>query len=332
MMRKVSKAPPRLADRPGLFSFDAAVRLLLLRRRKRRVSDAIVLRAAANLAYPAADVVGVVVGRGLPELVVGIPGLAGANGPLPWHYSGTIRDGGRRLRALIDLLSSRFLAALAEAGIKYRLDRAVETARIESGTGRSQHEIALLAAAGFADVDLDSLVPQGALPLLAYARLFAQQPRTTAGMAALAGDWLGVPVRVVEFTGRWVAIAPDQRTRLPRGRRPGAYTRLGLDAAVGERIFDAQSRLTLRLGPLTWPDFCALLPGGERLAQLKTLTRAYLGLSQGFDVQPVLAAAQVPMLRLSASASPGPRLSRTTWLCVSHAKRRRDADDALFAG
>ena len=326
-----AEPPTGLAGQPRRFSFDAAVRLLLLLRRRRRVNEAMVLRADASLAYPAADVLAAELDRPVPELKLGIPGLAGAGGPLPWHYSGLIRNGGARLRVLIDLLAQRMLGAFAEAGIKYRLDRAVETALLEPKAGPSQHEVALLAAAGFAGMDLDRLLPFGRNPILYYAGLFAQRPRTTAGLAALLRDWLGAPVEVVEFTGGWLAIEPGQQTRLPLGPRPGSFARLGHDAAIGRRTFDAQSRLTLRLGPLSWPAYCALLPGGIGWRDLVALARAYLGLTIGLSVQPVLAGESIPRLRLQARAVPGPLLGRTAWLDVPPAWRRRDGDEACFA-
>ena len=267
----------------------------------------------------------------VPELRLGIPGLAGAGGPLPWHYSGLIRNGGTRLRALIDLLAQRMLAAFAEAGIKYRLDRAVETALLEPKAGPSQHEVALLAAAGFAGMDLDRLLPFGRDPILYYAGLFAQRPRTSAGLAALAGDWLGVPVEVVEFTGGWLPVEPDQQTRLRQGRRPGVFDRLGHDAAIGSRIFDAQSRLTLRVGPLSWPAYCRLLPGGTAFRDLIALARAYLGLTIGLSVRPVLAGNSIPPLRLANGERPGPLLGRTSWLGVPLGRSRRDGDEACFS-
>ena len=105
-------------------------------------------------------------------------------------------------------------------------------------------------------------------------------------------------VEVVEFAGAWLPLPPDQRTRLSVN---GAWCRLGVDAAAGVRAWDPQARIILRIGPLDLKGFQRLLPDRVALHRLVSLVRAYVGFELGFAINPVLAAREVPPLRLDAT-------------------------------
>ena len=103
---------------------------------------------------------------------------------------------------------------------------------------------------------------------------------------------------MVEFAGAWLSLPPDQRTRLSAN---GAWCRLGVDAAAGVRAWDPQARIILRIGPLDLKGFQRLLPDRVALHRLVSLVRAYVGFELGFAINPVLAAREVPPLRLDAT-------------------------------
>jgi type VI secretion system protein ImpH len=100
------------------------------------------------------------------------------------------------------------------------------------------------------------------------------------------------------------------------------------------RAWDAQARIILRIGPLDYASFAALLPDHKGLQRLVSLVRAFLGYETAFAVNPVLAGPEVPPLRLDPAADPAPRLGWNTWM-PSPAPAvagiaPRDADDAVF--
>jgi type VI secretion system protein ImpH len=105
-----------------------------------------------------------------------------------------------------------------------------------------------------------------------------------------------------------------------------------MDAAIGVRAWDPQARFVLRVGPLDRAGFERLLPDRLALHKLVSLTRAYVGFELGFAVNPVLAAREVPPLRLDSQAEPPPRLAWNTWLPGPPGSilRRGDAADAVF--
>ena len=295
----------QLVAEPTRFALDAAMRLLLMLARTGDAARAAAFVTRAGLAYPPGDVLRVDLATVPARVEAGVLGLTGVSGVLPWFYAEHVMQGRRdrspALHAFLDMLGQRMMAGLAQAGTKYRLDRAVETARIGGHPGQSTHEEALLALAGFAGDGLVDRLAFGRATLLHYAGVFALRPRSASRLVGLVSDWLGLPVRVVEFTGGWLPVALDQRSRMPSAPGLGKFNALGVDTAIGAWAWDPQGRITLVVGPLDRATFESLLPNRPVLQQLVALVRAYLGFEVGFAVNLVLKGDQVP----TAQVGPG---------------------------
>ena len=325
---------------PRRFRFDAAIRILARAAAEPDPAAAVRFRSAPGLAYPAAEVVAVEPPQnGRPAaLTTAAIGLTGAAGMLPRLYTETLtrtlRGRSRALHDFLDLLSHRIVAMFAGAGIKYRLSRSAETAALAGRPDDDKIAEALLAFTGFATPQLVSRLAVGAEPLLHYSGFFAGRPRSAERLEAMVSDWLGRKVEIVQFAGAWLPLPPDQRSALARGGHPGAWNRLGVDAAAGVRAWDSQARIILRIGPLDYRSFAALLPDRPGLQRLVSLVRAFLGYETGFAINPVLAAAEVPPLSLAPEADPAPRLGWNTWMPAPAPPvagiPRRDADEAVF--
>ena len=323
-----------LGAEPRRFRFDAAVRILSRSRASQDPADAMRFHSPSGLIYPPSDVLEVrQPPDALPEVTVGLMGLTGPSGVLPRYYSETVthtlRARSTALRDFLDLMAHRFVAFFARSGIKYRPARVAEVAGQSGAPAKDPIAQALLALTGFGTPHLTDRLAAGTEPLLHYAGLFAMRPRSADRLEALISDWLGMHVEVVEFAGAWLPLPPDQRTRLAAG---GAWCRLGVDAAAGVRAWDPQARIILRIGPLDLKGFQRLLPDRAALHRLVSLVRAYVGFELGFAINPVLAAREVPPLRLDATAEPPPRLGWNTWIPgpAGGVNIRADAADAVF--
>ena len=325
-----------LLDEPARFSFDAALSVLMRASGRGDPGSAVRHEAALGLAFVPSDVLAIrrsddggFIAR------TGLLGLTGPAGVLPRPYTelaiSEARNRSSALGQFLDLLAQRPAAQFAAAGVKYRPARSAEAAAV-GGAGATvspQDGIrdALLALVGYADPDLQARARPGLEPLLFYSGAFSARPRSVDRLGSLLSEWLGRPVAVEQFTGGWLELGQDQMTMLPRAGG-GRFNRLGVDAAIGARAWDIQSRITLRIGPLDLEEFNALLPGGALLERLAALARAYLGAATGFAVNPVLAARAVPAPTLGPDAPC--RLGWTGWLPVSGG-RRRDAAEATFS-
>lgn len=324
----------RLTKEPERFSFDAAIRLLCADRGTADPAEAARFHAPHGLSYPPGDVLRLDRGRGdgPPSLTVGLIGLTGPAGVLPRHYSEAVvqqvRARARSLPDFLDMLAHRLVAQFAEAGTKYRPHRAADMAALADPPGPGPVAGVLLALSGHGTPHLAERVAAGADPLMHYAGLFATRPRSAERLRALVSDWLGQAVEVEQFAGAWLALPPDQRTQLPVGIGSGQHARLGMDATIGVRAWDASARVVLRLGPLAADEFDRLLPDRPALARLVSLIRAFLGYETGFAVNPVIAAEAIAPLRLDAKADPAPRLGWNTWLPA--ADRQSHGTEALF--
>lgn len=349
----------RLMADPDRFGFDAAVRVLLHAAGNADPAVELRFRSVAGLAYPAAEVLGVAqTPKGVPpDVIVSVMELTGPSGVLPRSYTETLnatfrardRTPGKSVSAarssalhnFLDMLSHRMVAHFARAGTKYRPSRMAEMSGL-AGKGDDPLSDALLSLTGYATPHLADRMAAGTAPLMHYAGLFAAHPRSADRLQSLVSDWLGRPVDVRQFAGAWLALPPDQRTRLAGGGVAGQFDRLGRsaasdpvdddrdDAAIGVRAWDIQAGVVLRIGPLDRGGFNALLPDRPALGRLVALVRAYLGFATSFAINLVVAAAEVPPLQLCATADPPPRLGWTTWLNAPAGTRRKDAADAVF--
>jgi type VI secretion system protein ImpH len=173
-------------------------------------------------------------------------------------------------------------------------------------------------------------------PKLYFTGRLAHAVRSADGLQAWIADYFGVPTRIEESVCDWITMSQESRTLLVRAviakaRGGGA---LGRGAVAGERIWDAQHKFRVVLGPLKRAQFNEFLPGGAALPKLLALVRHYLGFEFEWDLRLVLQRDEVPALTLggvSASETLGSadgRLGRTAWL--NRYRRGRDADDLLL--
>lgn len=261
--------------------------------------------------------------RGVPRLGVRFFGLYGPHGPMPLHFTEHVRE---RLRFRGDATAARFLdifhhrllaffyRAWAQAQPTVQHDRPAED-RFAGWLGAACGEPAL---------------PPGACVLPASARLFragllGARSRHPEGLAKLLAGHFGVPVAIETHVAQWLALEPEDRTRLgfarsrPEPRRGSGQ--LGVDAAGGSKLRDRQYKFRIALGPLTLDRYEAFLPGGSAWHALAEWVRLYTGLDLRWDVELALAGGHVPPPRLGRPL----RLGVATWIGrVDRPHDRRD--------
>ena len=249
-------------------------------------------------------------------------GLLGPEGPLPihitrwvldrlaqrWHAGGDGAIADTTFADFADLLQHRLIALHYRAWADSRPE--VEAERPDQGRiGALISALAGFGLPGVAD-------PHGPVRRR-HAAALAHQVEGPERLTRLLADALAVPVALGEFAPHWLAIPPPLQTRLGT-----AHAALGRGAALGPRGFQRQTRIELRLGPLTRPQFDALLPGSHQLAALRTAARHMVGAGLRTDLRLVLARDHVPAARLGQS-----RLARTAWL---PRRKPRDAGDLVL--
>jgi type VI secretion system protein ImpH len=252
-------------------------------------------------------------------------GFLGPNGPLPIHLTEYVRErilhhGDATLARFLDTLLHRFglffYRAWARAQPVVGLDRPRDSA-----IGR--YLGALFGVVEKSTCNRDAL---GDFPKLYFAGRLARSVRDADGLEAWLSLQFGVPVRVEQFSGHWMALGDAERSRLTRHGQAA----LGRGAVLGRSVWDVQHKFRIVIGPLRWQRFTALLPGDAPLDQLQALVRQYVGFEFNWDLRLILQREDVPSWRLGSERNVG-KLGRTAWLNGSRSYRRlRDADDLIM--
>jgi type VI secretion system protein ImpH len=327
----------RLFREPHRFDFFQAVRLLEQLERQRAdgrypvgqdrppAQEVVRFRALPALSFPAAAVSQLrqpdgPAGAGRPaEMLVTFMGLTGPSGVLPQHYTTLLLQRLRlkdtSLRDFLDLFNHRLISLFYRAWEKYRFPVAHERARRDPGGAPDLFTHCLSCLVGMGTAGLRGRLAVDDDALLLYGGFFAHFPRPAVCLERLLADHFQMPVAAEQFEGQWLCLTEDDSTRLAGPDCPqGRNTQLGLDAVAGDRIWDVQSKIRLRVGRLRYGQFRRLLPAGADWPAFVHLTRAYLGPGLDFQVQLVLAALEVPWCQLAADGEQGFRLGWDTWV------------------
>lgn len=218
------------------------------------------------------------------EITPAFMGLLGGSGALPNFYTELFaqRESQHKdpaARAFLDIFQQRAATLLYQAWRKQRLALRYEQDR------RKHFTPLLLSLAGLGQQALRRELrdDKGGLSddsLAHFAGRLQQRPVSAATLQQVLQSYFGVPVEVEQFVGRWYSLGPAQQTQL--GMQSCG---LGLNALVGERVWQRDQRVRLTLGPLTRAQLQHFLPGHAGAATLQHWLRELTGLRLEYDVR-----------------------------------------------
>ncbi|MDX2039568.1 MAG: type VI secretion system baseplate subunit TssG [Isosphaeraceae bacterium] len=367
-------SPPSIEDRlfrePFSFDFFQAVRMLeKLRpdavpvgRGGPPKNEVVRFRAQVSTAFPPSAVHDLAKPGGstpVPVMTIAFFGVTGPNGILPRHYTELLLKIAREskgaekyaLRDWYDLFNHRLSSLFYRAWEKYRFwipfergeGRRIEPdaftrsllalVGIEPPSLRGRLQLVEVAAADeHRDESRRVLTRIDDFSLLYYGGLLAQRTRNASGLEAMLADYFGLPVQVVQFVGQWLMLEPENQSSLGSA---GANNRLGVDCVAGERVWDIQGKIRIRVGPLDFERFLDFVPNRADAARhnayfrIVQLTRFYVGPDLDFEIQPILRREDVPECRMTDDLAQRPLLGWNTW--IRSQPLDHDADDAVFA-
>jgi type VI secretion system protein ImpH len=357
----------RLFEEGYAFDFFQAVRVLEKLDPERRAvgragparSETVRFRAHLSLSFPPSAIYEVqepTPTLPVPAMIVTFMGLTGPSGVLPRHYTERLIrpdpeiKGPERwaLRDWLDMFNHRLVSLFYRAWEKYRFfipyergeyirpDADSFTRALFSIVGLGMRPLRnRLCVSSYKETAGQKreriLAKIDDFALLYYGGFLAHRPRCAVILQALLQDYYQMPIQVRQFQGQWLRLDQTNQSRL--GGADG-NNQMGVNLVAGDRVWDVQNKIRIRMGPLTHAQFDGFLPDRSAVPQRKAffllahLVRLYIGPELDFDVQLVLKAAEVPACRLSAGG--GAQLGWNTW-CFSRAMRR-DAEDAVFDG
>lgn len=320
----------QLLHAPQQFGFFQAVRLL-----ERWVGlDRVQFHNSVSLSFPASEIESLQAHWSSPE-VVGLTaqgaglgaaegvqrvdltpacmGLLGVSGALPlfyteWLSQAEVKGRNAAACAFLDVFSHRSVTLFYQAWCKHRLAlrHEQESVRHLASTGGAPapralvSEVLALSGMGLKGLRHRLGAERGGVSDEALAYFSGVLQQRTLPMAQLQGllsHYLGVPLRIEPFIGRWYAVPEGGRTVLGAGagavRREvgtrasakGAAGVLGRSALLGERVWQRNLCVRLVLGPLNHTLFLRFLPGGVGAQALRQWLGLLLGPALEVEVQ-----------------------------------------------
>jgi type VI secretion system protein ImpH len=317
---------------PYRFEFFQAVRLLQRMYPRRGVAgrfnnpgdEVARFGSVASVAFPASEIQSLDRTTAPAQMRVNFMGLTGPQGMLPLPYSALVVDRMREhdmsMRDFFDIFNHRAISLFYQAFEKYRFTIPYERGERD----RFSHHI--LALIGLATPGLqERLKPEG-LPddsLLFYSGLLSMHPRSAVSLRQVLLDYFRVPVEIEQFVGVWRPVEEESQCSLGEGV---TYSeRLGFGAVVGDEVWDQQSRIRIRLGPMTLDQYEDFLPGGEAFRRIRSIAGFFSGNEYDMELQLVLKRTDVPRCEL---AGKGPQLGWTSW--VKSAEFERDPGETIL--
>ena len=245
-------------------------------------------------------------------------GLYGPHGPLPLHLTEYVHDritNGRdtTLAAFTDIFHHRMLELFYRAWANVR-----PTVHFDR-PDRDQFSLYVSALVGLAGPALRNADEWPDRAKLYFSGTLSAETRTRAGLESLIGEYLNLPVRVQECVGEWLTIVASERMAL--GHLETAT--LGL-SVLGERVWSAQHKLRLVIGPVGIGDLLQYLPGSPSLSRLRAAVMNYLGFEYAWDLQFVVKRSRVPGVRLGQFG----HLGWSTWIAPTY--EGPDVDDVII--
>ena len=314
---------------PYRFEFFQAVRLLARMSPNRQVvgrfskphDEVVRFGAHAKVAFPASEIQALERRDDGPAAMrVNFMGLTGPLGVLPLPYSELLlerlrnRDTG--IGDFFDLFNHRIISLFYQAWEKYRFFVPYERGERDR---LSQHVLALLGL-GTPGLQDRQDVPDDSL--LFYSGLLSLHARSATGLRQLLADYFQVPVEIDQFVGAWYPVEPEAQCSMSETNSDSE--RLGFGAVVGDEIWDQQSRIRIRLGPLAMEQYLEYLPGGDAYRHVQAITKFFAKGEYDIELQLVLRREDVPPLELDA----GPQLGWTSW--VKSAAFTRDPSETVL--
>jgi len=323
----------RLEREPFCFEFFQAVRLLSRLLSDRQAvgrfhhpgTEVVRFSAHPTLSFPASEIQAFAWREDQPpHMSVNFMGLTGPVGVLPLYYTELVMERLRArdtsLRDFLDIFNHRSIALFYQAWEKYRFPIAYERGEPD------RFSQLLLSALGLGTRGLEKRQEVADESLMFYGGLVAQQPRSAVALERLLGDYFDVPVEVEQFVGAWYRLDEDTQTRMQDVE--DISEQLGGGAVIGDEVWDLQSRVRLKVGPLPLDRYLDFLPSGTAHAPLKAITRFFSGDEVDFEVQLILKREAVPPCALGAEGEDAPRLGWVTW--VKSAPMCQDPSDTIL--
>ncbi|MBN1980344.1 MAG: type VI secretion system baseplate subunit TssG [Chitinivibrionales bacterium] len=269
-------------------------------------SGRIALRSDISFGFPGSDIAAIETPDNGESVLfhISFMGLLGVSSPLPHYFSEFCifheDQGGTALADFLSMFNQRIYVLFYKAWQKY--------ASILRTFGSDITPI-------MEKMGLMGTISSHSGPywkqLLAYVGLFTGICRSAEGLRTILSDFFdSIPVSICQWVGHWSTI-----TNL---KKMGKDSVLGVNAMIGNQVYNRTSKFRIVLGPLKKTTFEQFLANSPNITILKTIVSQYLSIPLHFDIEvqlepmalvPVILGAQTSQIGISSSC--GASLSTT---------------------
>lgn len=308
---------------PWTYEFFQAVRLIMLLNPSRSAigfasnpaTEPVRFSAHASLAFPPSAIQALTGSEVAPaQMAINFLGVIGPLGVLPRYITELVvqrdRSGDRSLHEFLDLFNHRLTSFFYRAWEKHHFTIAYERDGSDPLTGY------LLSVIGLGSPLLQNRQSFPDQLLLFYAGLFGLRPKPAVALEAVLADYFGVDAEIEPFVGTWRRLDDDDQCFL---EQEGEADSLGWGAVIGDEVWDQQSRIRIRIGPLTLERYNDFLPTGSAWPALQSIAKIFCGSDLEFELELLLGQNEVPVCRLgdpepAEFEGAGPALGWTSWI------------------
>jgi type VI secretion system protein ImpH len=237
------------------------------------------------------------------EMTVNMPGLVGMLGILPREDQQLTAVKNKQIRvanlAWLDIFHHRLILLTYQSWLGHRLLLQYQS---NHQPRNQQHKLLVhLASQEKSELPIEVF-------MIRHALLLRKGFVSISSLQSLLQDYLQIPSRIRGFNIVRHKLTHEQQTKLASYH---VQNQLGYDAHLGSQIQMAQNQIAIEIGPLSYEQYCACLPEGSILEQIKQLIQKYVPCSIETKAQLYLKKHDCPLLRLKQNHM---QLGRTAWL------------------
>jgi len=317
-------------------------------------SEVVRFITSREMGFPASEIQSIEFHESGPAvMMVNFMGLTGPSGTLPIYYTEMVRERMRAkdhaIAAFFDLFNHRIISLFFQAWLKYRFNISYERAAFENrltlAAAREQvldgeEELAVTSEHQVRDrfshhlLDLIGLGTKGLQnrlsidddSLLYFTGLLGMETRSASALRNILVDYFDVPVEIEQFVGAWYPLTEDTQCGFEHGET--ISEQLGVGAVLGDEVWDQNSGIRVKLGPMSLRKYLDFLPNGSAYQPLRALTKFFAGDETDFDVQLILKQDEVPQCCLGETNEIAPQLGWLSWAKTKDMSH--DVGDAIF--
>jgi type VI secretion system protein ImpH len=231
-------------------------------------------------------------------LIIKVPSfvLSGSDGPLPESHRELlfrkIQEGDTVLNDFLNIFNHRLNIA------RCWLKEINSTNLIFGNVSDSRLAQQIRHVTGFHVPVCKLKAPLNNTMLMAFSGMLVGNRRSSTVIVNVLKAQLGLPVRIKQFSGKWVDIQPDERMFIGKNGKNNA---VGKTAILGKRVWNTHNAITITIGPVEPEILYTIVPEGEKFSILFTLMRFLVNDNCDCEFCVYVVSQNIPLSKLSST-------------------------------